>query len=368
MPDGRSIAHPLPPRSVIGILGGGQLGKMLASAASALGFRTHVYSDEAGPAFDVATAHSLGAYRDLDALTRFAREVDVVTYEFENVPVEAAEHLSRITPVRPGAKALAVAQDRLVEKTFVGELGIPVAPYAAVDTAADLARALAEFGAPAILKTRRLGYDGKGQLPLEPGADAAAAMAAIGNAPAVLERKLVFAFEVSVLIVRGIDGASATYDIPRNTHGGGILRRSVVPAGLSETAAREARGVATRIADALGYVGLLAVEMFYLREGATPALMVNEIAPRVHNSGHWTIEACEASQFANHIRAVAAWPIASTTRHSDAEMVNLIGHDADAWATLAADPGVCLHLYGKREARDGRKMGHWTRLAPRSSV
>lgn len=354
---------PLPLGSTIGILGGGQLGRMLALAAARLGFKSHVYSDDPdSPAFEVTSRAAHGGYGDLPHLETFASQVDVVTYEFENVPVEAARHLARLVPVRPGARALEVAQDRLVEKQFITDLGIAVAPFAEVSHRRDLMAAMERFEAPSILKTRRLGYDGKGQVSLARDADAAAAVAALGHRAAIVEQRLAFAFEVSVLVVRGIDGGAVFYDCPENTHRGGILRRSVVPSALPAAAEEEARGKAKLIADALDYVGVLAVEMFYMGEGATPALIVNEIAPRVHNSGHWTIDACGCSQFENHIRAVAGWPLGDTRRHVDAEMLNLIGDEVDDWAKLVAEHGVCLHLYGKREAREGRKMGHYTRL------
>ena len=365
---GAAAPGPLPPGSTIGILGGGQLGRMLALAAARLGLRTHVYSDEPdSPAFDVTGRATHGSYTDLPHLEVFAREVDVVTYEFENVPVEAARHLADLVPVRPGARALEVAQDRLVEKRFVQSLGIPVAPFAEVSHRRDLIAALERFDSPAILKTRRLGYDGKGQLSLAPGADAAAAVAALGHRPSVLELRLAFAFETSVLAVRGPDGALAFYDCPANTHEGGILRRSVVPAPLSASDQAEARSIAARLAEALDYVGVLAVELFAMPSGAGPRLVVNEIAPRVHNSGHWTMDACGCSQFENHIRAVAGWPLGSAERHSNAEMLNLIGPDAHGWLALAGEAGVCVHLYGKREARQGRKMGHVNRLSPRTA-
>ncbi len=355
--------QPLPPGSTIGVLGGGQLGRMLSLAAARLGFKTHVYSDDPdSPAFEVTSRATHGGYGDLPHLETFARQVDVVTYEFENVPVEAARHIAGIVPVRPGAKALEVAQDRLVEKQFVSDLGIAVAPFAEVSHRRDLVAALERFKSPSILKTRRLGYDGKGQLSLAPDADAAAAVAALGHRAAILEQRVAFLCETSVLVVRGVDGTTAFYDCPTNTHAGGILRRSVVPGALPPAAVAEAQQMASCIVAALDYVGVLAVEMFYMGEGAAPALLVNEIAPRVHNSGHWTLDACGCSQFENHIRAVAGWPLGSTHRHSDAVMENLIGEEADAWANLAAEPGVCLHLYGKREAREGRKMGHLTRL------
>ena len=356
---------PLLPGSMVGILGGGQLGRMLAMAAARLGLRCHVYSDHTGPAFDVAALTTRGDFEDLAAIAKFAASVDVVTYEFENVPLPAAAAAAHVAPVRPGPKALEVAQDRLNEKTFIANLGIPVAPFAAVASEDELVAAARKLGLPAILKTRRLGYDGKGQVRLARAEDCAAAYEDIAKAPAVLEGVVPFAAEVSVLIVRGLDGATAFYDIPRNEHAGGILRRSSVPCELSGADQQRARAIARRIADALDYVGVLAVEIFYV-PGAAEPLVVNEIAPRVHNSGHWTIDACAVSQFENHMRAVAGWPLGPSSRHSDAVMDNLIGADANAWADLARDPAACLHLYGKRDARPGRKMGHVTRLATRS--
>jgi 5-(carboxyamino)imidazole ribonucleotide synthase len=367
MPEARRLL-PLPPGSTIGILGSGQLGRMLAMAAARLGLKTHVYCEASGPAFDVATEKTKAAFDDTAALAAFARTVDAVTYEFENVSVATARLLAGTVPVRPSAKALEVAQDRLAEKEFIAALSIPVAPFRPIDRGDDLRAALDHFGAPAILKTRRLGYDGKGQASLEPGGDIAAAWMGVGAQPCVLEKRVAFACEISTLVVRGHAGELACYDSPRNAHERGILRRSVVPSGLPEADLVRAREIAGRIADALDYVGVLAVEMFHLGPDAPAAerLMVNEIAPRVHNSGHWTIEACAVSQFENHMRAVAGWPLGSTERHSDAEMLNLIGKEALDWQRLAAEPGACLHLYGKREARDGRKMGHVTRLFPRS--
>jgi 5-(carboxyamino)imidazole ribonucleotide synthase len=364
MPEaGRSA--PLPPGATIGILGSGQLGRMLALAAARLGFKTHVYCEASGPAFDVATRTTRAAFDDPAALTAFAGAIDVATYEFENVPIATARHLGGLVRIHPSARALEVAQDRLVEKQFVSALSVPVAPFHAVSTPQEVGEALARLAAPCILKTRRLGYDGKGQAALQPGGDVAGAWRAIGGAPAVLEKRIDFACEVSTLVVRTAAGETACYDSPRNTHAGGILRRSAVPSGLGAADLDEARGIVGRIAGALDYVGVLAVEMFHLGAGAPAGqrLMVNEIAPRVHNSGHWTIEACAVSQFENHVRAVAGWPLGSTARHSDAEMVNLIGREALDWPALAAEPGACLHLYGKREAREGRKMGHVTRLS-----
>ncbi len=359
-----SLSAPLPPGSTIGILGSGQLGRMLAMAAARLGLKTHIYCEDSGPAFDVATHTTRAAFDDTAALTQFAGTVQAVTYEFENVPIATAQHLAQLVPLRPSAKALQVAQDRLVEKQFISALAIPVAPFRAIDSAAELSAAVAHFGAPAILKTRRLGYDGKGQASVRPGADSEAAWKSVGGMPSVLEKRIPFACEISTLVVRSQTGELATYDCPVNTHENGILRRSIVPADLAEADIARARQIAQTIATALDYVGVLAVEMFHLGADAPVAerVMVNEIAPRVHNSGHWTIEACGVSQFENHMRAVAGWPLGATARHSNAEMVNLIGEEALDWQALAAEPGACLHLYGKREARAGRKMGHVTRL------
>ena len=367
MPDANTL-KPLPPGSSIGILGAGQLGRMLALAAARLGFKCHIYCDAHGPAMDVAAAHTIAPYDDLGALSRFAALIQVATYEFENVPLATARHLASLVALRPGARALEVAQDRLVEKTFISGLGIPVARFADVGSTGDLETLIRAWAAPAILKTRRLGYDGKGQVSVKAGGDAAAALNAIGNQPAILEQRIAFVREVSVLLVRGADGAVAAYDIPANTHKHGILDRSVVPSPLGAEAAAAATGIARRIAGALDYVGLLTVELFDLGEAAPLAdrFAVNEIAPRVHNSGHWTIEACAISQFENHIRAVAGWPLGSCARHADAEMTNLIGADALDWRAVAAEPSAALHLYGKGEARPGRKMGHVTRLRPLS--
>lgn len=356
----------LPPGSTIGILGGGQLGRMLAMAAARLGLKCHIYSDTSGPAFDVAAKSTVGAYEDLAAVRRFAEGVDVVTYEFENVPCETARAAEAVTPVRPGVKALEVAQDRLVEKQFIAALGIPVAPFADIDSDASLASAAATLGLPAILKTRRLGYDGKGQVRLASTTGLATARTEIHGAPAILEGMVGFEIEISVLVVRGIDGEMCFYDVPHNTHAHGILDTSSVPAPISAGPRARAEEMAGRIAAALGYVGVLAVEMFYCGETSPEPLIINEIAPRVHNSGHWTIDACAVSQFENHIRAVAGWPLGATTRHSDAVMTNLIGADVEAWQRLAAEPAAGLHLYGKHEPRPGRKMGHITRLKTKS--
>lgn len=360
--------QPLPPHSVIGILGGGQLAKMLAQAAAQLGFRTAIYSDDWGPALDVAGSHLIGAFDNLARLDDFARTVDVVTFEFENVPVAAAHHLARRVPVRPGPEALRVSQDRAIEKSFLHGLGLPVAPFVViedVDALAAAESALASWRRPAIMKTARLGYDGKGQVSISGPDQLREAYLSLGGVTAVLEQRIGFSFEFSILAARGLDGALAFYDAPRNIHEDGILRRSLVPSGLDIAVEAQAQFLAGRIATALDYVGVLGVEMFHLVSEAEAAIVINEIAPRVHNSGHWTLEACTASQFESHIRAIAGWPLPSTKRHSDAEMINLIGHDVDGWRALAAERDAALHLYGKREARAGRKMGHLTRLAPK---
>ena len=365
----KALRGPLPPGSTIGILGSGQLARMLIAAASRLGMRCHVYADTPGPASDVAANTTIGTYDDVAALEAFARAVDVVTFEFENVPEATAKALVQHVPVRPNAKAFAVAQDRIAEKAFVAKLGIPVAPFAPITSAAQASAAFAKMNALAIMKTSRLGYDGKGQVALAPGDDAADAWQRIGAVPSVLERRLTFRQELSVLVVRARGGATACYDIPQNTHMGGILRRSIVPAPLDRDVAASAFTMAEKIAASLDYIGVLAVEMFDLGPEAPAGqrLIINEIAPRVHNSGHWTIDACAVSQFENHIRAVIDWPLGSTERHSDAEMINLIGAECDAWRDLAAEPDLCLHLYGKRDAREGRKMGHATRLLPKGT-
>jgi 5-(carboxyamino)imidazole ribonucleotide synthase len=355
----------LPPGSTIGILGGGQLGRMLSLAAAQLGLKCHIYSDVPGGACDVAAASTIGPFEDTARIRAFAEGVDVVTYEFENVPLEAAAAAEAVAPVRPGPKALAVAQDRLEEKTFISGLGIPVAPFAAVDGEASFAAAVRAIGEAGILKTRRLGYDGKGQVRIKSAAELAPAFDALKGAPSVLEGLVPFAYEVSVLVVRALSGETRFYDIPLNTHKNGILDTSTVPSPLPAADARRAQEIAGAIAEALGYVGVLGVEMFYV-PGARERLVVNEIAPRVHNSGHWTMDACLVSQFENHMRAVAGWPLGPTDRHSDVSMTNLIGADVDQWPALAAEPNAALHLYGKPEARPGRKMGHVNRLRPRS--
>lgn len=353
------------PGGVVGVLGAGQLGRMLAMAAARMGLRARLYAPEADPPAAHVAPVTRGAWDDADALAAFAAGVDVVTLEFENVPLIAAETLAPLVPLRPGARALAVAQDRLVEKRFLNEAGARTAPFAPVADAASLDAALAALGLPAILKTRRLGYDGKGQARIDDPAQAPAALAAMGGAPAILEGFAPFAREVSVVIARGLDGATRAYDPGENAHRDGILRTTTVPAALDAEACARAVAVATRIVDALDYVGVMGVELFHMPpETHGGAFWVNEIAPRVHNTGHWTMNACAVDQFEQHLRAVCGRPLGDPRRHCDATMENLIGDEAAAWPRLAAEPGAALHLYGKAEARPGRKMGHVTRTRP----
>ncbi|MFC0811185.1 5-(carboxyamino)imidazole ribonucleotide synthase [Paracoccus panacisoli] len=350
---------PLAPGAVIGILGGGQLGRMLSVAASRLGYRCHIYEPGAAPAGDVAFRLTTAPYEDEAALRAFAASVDVVTYEFENVPAAALDLIESLVPIRPNRRALAVSQDRLTEKDFLSGLGLAVAPYAAVDSAEDLAAALAGQDR-AILKTRRFGYDGKGQLRLKSGDDPAAAWAEV-NAPAVLEGFVDFTAEISVIVARGADGAVAAYDPGLNVHEGGILRTTTVPAGVPGRLIPEAVLIASRIVTALDYVGVMGVELFVTPRG----LVVNEIAPRVHNSGHWTQAGCAVDQFEQHIRAVAGLPLGDGQRHADVVMENLIGDDMDRVPALLAAPDTQLHLYGKADVKPGRKMGHANRILRR---
>jgi 5-(carboxyamino)imidazole ribonucleotide synthase len=355
----------LGPGAVLGILGGGQLARMLALAAADLGVRCHVFApDTDSPAFDVAARHTVGDYEDEAALARFADAVDVVTYEFENVPSATAAFLAARTPLHPGARALAVTQDRLSEKRFVAGLGLAVAPFESVDSLADLEAAAAELGRPSILKTRRFGYDGKGQVKLAAGTDLTEAYEAIGHFPAILEGFVPFSREVSVVAARGADGAFAAFDVCENEHRDHILAVTRVPAAISPGTSVTAIAAAHAIAEALGYVGVFAVEMFVVGGGQDEHVIVNEIAPRVHNSGHWTSEGAETSQFHQHVRAVCGFPLGSAARRGVVEMQNLIGDAALRWRELLVEPGAHLHLYGKRDARPGRKMGHVTRVRP----
>jgi 5-(carboxyamino)imidazole ribonucleotide synthase len=356
------MTEPLPPGSAIGILGGGQLGRMLSVAAARLGYRTHIYEPGANPpAADVAHRTTTAPYDDADALRAFAESVSVVTYEFENVPTAALDLIEALRPIRPGRRALATSQDRLAEKTFLTGIGLNVAPFAAVTTRADLDAALAQIGTPAILKTCRMGYDGKGQARIMTPADADAAFAAMNGTDAVLEGFVDFTFEASVIAARGVSGQVAAYDPGENVHEGGILRTTTVPARLTTAQATDAVLLAGRILNALDYVGVIGVELFVTPRG----LIVNEFAPRVHNSGHWTQNGCLVDQFEQHIRAIAGWPLGDGSRHADVTMENLIGDDIGRIPLLARERNTALHLYGKAEARPGRKMGHVNRIAPR---
>jgi len=351
----------LPPGSVIGVLGGGQLGRMLALAAAPLGLRVRVFTPDAGsPAGQVCEAETVAEYAELDAVRAFARGCDALTYEFENVPADTAAAAAETgTPLRPGARALDVAQDRLTEKAFVRDAGAATVDFAAVSSADDFDSAIAALSGPAILKTRRGGYDGKGQARVDTPDDLAEAFQALGGRDCILEARCAFVRELSIIAARGVDGAIAAYPLSENQHREGILWRSRAPAPATAPVAAEALRIATALAEALDYVGVLAVELFETREGR---LLVNEIAPRVHNSGHWTLEGAVTSQFEQHIRAVAGWPLGEASALGESEMVNLIGDEANDWPRYAEEPGAHLHLYGKGEARPGRKMGHVTRV------
>ncbi|MEQ3642375.1 MAG: 5-(carboxyamino)imidazole ribonucleotide synthase [Paracoccus sp. (in: a-proteobacteria)] len=337
----------------IGILGGGQLGRMLSAAASRLGLRCHIFEPGAAPAGDVAWRVTTAPYEDEAALRAFADSVDVITYEFENVPTSALDLLESLRPIRPGRRALAVSQDRLTEKTFLTDIGLTVAPFVDVPDQGALDNAIARIGRPSILKTRRMGYDGKGQVRIGEGP------ADWTGAPSVLEGFVDFTAEISVIIARGTDGQVAAFDPGLNVHEGGILRTTTVPCGLPGRVTTDAVLIAARIANALDYVGVLGIELFVTPEG----LIVNEIAPRVHNSGHWTQAGCAVDQFEQHIRAVAGLPLGDGKRHVDVVMENLIGDDMDRVPALLAQPRTQVHLYGKGQARPGRKMGHVNRIA-----
>jgi 5-(carboxyamino)imidazole ribonucleotide synthase len=348
--------------ATIGVLGSGQLGRMLALAAARLGFKCHIFApDRDAPAFDVVRHATFADYSDTEALARFADSVDVVTYEFENIPAQAAAFLAARVPVLPDPKVLATTQDRLAEKNFIAELGIGTAPFAAAGSAAELCAALERIGRPAVLKTRRFGYDGKGQSTI--GGDRApeTAWREVGGAPCILEAYVPFVREISVVAARGRDGAVECFDVTENEHREHILKISRVPAAVSEATAQEARRIAEIIAQRFGYVGVLAVEMFVLDDGA---LLVNEVAPRVHNSGHWTLDGASVSQFEQHIRAVAGWSLGKPLRRGRVEMINLIGQEVEEYRRWLTIPGAAVHLYGKVTVRPGRKMGHVTRVFP----
>lgn len=353
----------LPPGSVIGILGGGQLGRFLAMAAADLGFSCHVFCpDPDSPAFSVAQDKTIAAYDDEKALIRFAGQTDVITYEFENIPAQTVAILETVAPVLPGRKALETAQDRLIEKQYFSHIGIEVAPFARVDDLQSLQSAIKKIGLPSILKTRRFGYDGKGQMQIQKPDEAERALMSLNGAPAILEQFIPFDFEISVIAARSLSGDLSVFTPGRNVHKNHILDETRVPAGIPDELKQKALEISRSITDALDYAGVIGIEFFVCDGGHR--LLVNEIAPRVHNSGHWTLDGAAVSQFEQHIRAVAGWPLRTPRRHSDCVMKNLVGEEVNQWADMAADPDIAIHLYGKPDVRDGRKMGHVTRLIP----
>ncbi|MEM7620262.1 MAG: 5-(carboxyamino)imidazole ribonucleotide synthase [Pseudomonadota bacterium] len=354
----------LKPGDVIGILGGGQLGRMLAIAAAQLGLKTTTFTPDANaPATDVSKFQIIADYNDQKALKRFADHINVATYEFENIPLETLYSLETFgTSVFPNIEALKITQDRLLEKTFLTEHSIPVAPFFSIGTLDDLEKAAVTSGMPAILKTRRFGYDGKGQVRLERNSVLETAFDAIAQQEAVLEAFIGFEKEISVVAARGRDGSFQHYDLSENIHHNQILYQSFVPTDIPAPISELAYDITRKIADALNFIGVFAVEFFYCGMTSEQPLIVNEIAPRVHNTGHWTLEACCVNQFENHIRAVAGWPIGQTHRHSDAVMTNLLGADVMKWSGLLSDQTVKLHLYGKSDVKADRKMGHFTKI------
>lgn len=353
------MTKPLAPGATIGILGGGQLGRMLSVAASRLGYKCHIFEPGAEPpAGQVADKVTTAPYEDHDALRAFAESVDVVTYEFENVPTEALDLIESLRPIHPNRKALATSQDRILEKSFLNGIGLATAPWAEITDRASFDAALAKIGAPAVIKTTRLGYDGKGQAQLKSVSDADAAFAAMEGATAIYEGFVDFSCEISVIAARGLDGAVSCFDPGENVHRNGILHTTTVPANVPASLAADAVLIAGKILNALDYVGVLGVELFVTPKG----LLVNEIAPRVHNSGHWTQAGCAVDQFEQHIRAIAGWPLGDGQRYADVEMLNLIGDDVLQVPALALQPRTQIHLYGKAQVKPGRKMGHVNRV------
>jgi 5-(carboxyamino)imidazole ribonucleotide synthase len=354
---------PLPPGSTIGIIGGGQLGRMLAQAASRLGFDVAILDPEPNsPAMRVAAHAVVGAYDDPQALKALADLAQVITFEFENVPAAAVERLAELgASVAPNARALAVAQDRVAEKSFLNAEGAPTVAFASAEDAAGAVAAAAEIGAPCLMKTRRDGYDGKGQRWVEHAADAGAVFAALGSKPVILEAPAEFVRELSIIAARGRDGAIRVYPMAENHHENGVLRRSLAPAGVQPATVDQAERIAAKILTGLDYVGVIGIELFESRDGR---LLVNEVAPRVHNTGHWTQDGCHVDQFEQHIRAVAGWPLGPTDAAARVEMLNLLGDEVDQWRRYAVEPETRVHLYGKREAKAGRKMGHVNRVKP----
>jgi 5-(carboxyamino)imidazole ribonucleotide synthase len=358
---------PLPPNATIGLVGGGQLGRMSALAAARLGYRCHILTRETdSPAAQVSAGVTISDYTDPESLRAFAAAVDVISFEFENISAEGLDLLESLKPVRPSPSILRISQDRIVEKSFVNGRGVRTAPWRPAGSLAELEAAVASLGLPAVLKTTREGYDGKGQAILRDAGDLAPAFERLVPKPLILEGFIDFAMEISVIVGRGEDGALSSFDTVENRHRDHILDVTLAPARVPVAVSDAAQGIAREIAVGLDLVGLLAVEMFVDAEGR---VLVNEIAPRPHNSGHWTIDACPMSQFELHIRAIAGLPLPPATRHADAVMKNLVGpEEAALWPRVLATPGFIPHLYGKREARPGRKMGHVTRLFPKGSL
>ena len=353
----------LKPGDTIGILGGGQLGRMLAMAAARLGLRSRVFSpDPDSPAFDVVSDATCAEYADVEALELFANDVDVITYEFENVPAAAAMILAARRPVLPERTILETTQDRLAEKDFVKRLGIVTADYADVSSAAGLRAAMARIGLPAVLKTRRFGYDGKGQAIIREGDEPGKIWDDLGTRSAILEAFVPFEREISVIAARSAEGQVECFDVTENEHRDHILKISRAPADISEALTVQARAIAERIANALSYVGVLAVEMFVVQAEGGPKILVNEIAPRVHNSGHWTLDGATISQFEQHVRAISGWPLGKPVRPNPVTMTNLIGDDINSYEQWLTVPGATVHLYGKGAPRAGRKMGHVTQI------
>jgi 5-(carboxyamino)imidazole ribonucleotide synthase len=361
------VTFPLPPNATIGLVGGGQLGRMSALAAARLGYRCQIQTRERdSPASQVSAGATISDYSEPGGLREFAAAVDVISFEFENVDAEGLDLLASLRPVRPSPAILRTSQDRVLEKSFLNGAGVPTAPWAPVEDYDGLVSAVERIGLPAVLKTTRFGYDGKGQAMLRQAGDLPGAFAALSPKPLILEGFIDFGLEISVVVARGADGGYSAFDTVENRHRNHILDITLAPARIPEAVHSRAQAIARRVADALDLVGLLAVEMFVDRDGK---VLVNEIAPRPHNSGHWTIDACPASQFELHIRAIAGLPLPPAVRHSDAVMKNLVGPEETAlWPTILATPGLIPHLYGKAEARPGRKMGHVTRLFPKGSL
>jgi 5-(carboxyamino)imidazole ribonucleotide synthase len=357
------MAKALQQGATIGILGGGQLGRMLSVAASRLGFKTHIFEPGANPpAGQVADQVTTATYEDTAALAAFANSVDVITFEFENIPATALNTLEALRPVLPARNALTTSQDRITEKDFLTGIGLKVAPYANIETESDLIAALETVGAPSIMKTRRFGYDGKGQSRLKTLVDGESAWAELGKTPCVLEGFIDFSKEISVIGARSQSGEIVCFDPGENVHRDGILHTTTLPAGITGSLRMDAVLLTGQILNALDYVGVMGVELFVTPDG----LLINEIAPRVHNSGHWTQNGCVIDQFEQHIRAVAGWPLGDGQRHSNVVMTNLIGPEVLDVEALSKDASVGVHLYGKAEAKAGRKMGHINKVTAKS--